>query len=53
VWLAFVRMLTIFLHPKAKTFRLASFLREKRHLPLRKYIFVCLQESLQNKKYLP
>ncbi len=40
VWLAFVLMLTIFHHPKAKTFCMASFLaRKKRRLPSRKSLF--------------
>jgi hypothetical protein len=50
VWLAFALMLTIFHHPKAKIFCLAS-LRKKRRLPPRK-LFFSLQESSPNKKNL-
>jgi hypothetical protein len=55
MWLAFMLMLTIFHHPKAKTFCLASFLAltKKRHLRDGKPHFFFLQESSPNKKFLP
>ncbi len=54
VWLAFVLMLTIFHHPKAKTFCLASFLtRKKIMLATSQAYFFSLQESLPNNTFLP
>jgi hypothetical protein len=56
MWLAFMVMLTIFHHPKAKTFCLASFLAltKKRRLQDGKpNFFFFLQESSPNRKFLP
>jgi hypothetical protein len=55
MWLAFMLMLTIFHHPKAKTFCLASFLAltKKRRLRDGKPHFFFLQESSLNKMFLP
>jgi hypothetical protein len=55
MWLAFMLMLTIFHHPKAKTFCLASFLaltKKRRLRGGRSHLFF-LQESSPNKKFLP
>jgi hypothetical protein len=52
VWFAFVLMLTIFHHPKTKTFYITSFLaRKKRNLPPRKHLFDPLLESSPNKNF--
>jgi hypothetical protein len=56
MWLAFMLMLTIFHHPKAKTLCLASFCaltKKKRRLRDGKPNFFFLQECLPNKKFLP
>jgi hypothetical protein len=52
MWLAFMLMLTIFHHPKAKTFCFVSFLAltKKRRLGDDKPHFFFLQESSPNKK---
>jgi hypothetical protein len=53
MWLAFMLMLTIFHHPEAKTFCLASFLAltKKRSLRDGKPNFFFLQESSPTKSY--
>jgi hypothetical protein len=56
MWLAFMLMLTIFHHPKAKTFCLASFLAltKKNACEMVSLIFfLARKESSPNKKFLP
>jgi hypothetical protein len=53
VWLAFVLMLMIFHHPKAKTFCLASILASKKQtLATSQAVFFSLQESSSNQEFL-
>jgi hypothetical protein len=53
VWLAFVLMLTIFHHSKAKTFCSESFLARKMKLAISQASFLLsVQESSPNKKIL-